>query len=406
MWRQQKIQALRVRWIVPFMLLVGGLSGCSLAPLKQRLAPDGMALDRYPQIQRAVAYRCGADGLLGTSDSDCRPLQAMPSGSGAAVEQLIDHDLHSRFLQARSLAMSKAGDPMASSRAYFKVGKTLVQTLCSRWFDSMELEQRRLDGVDKSFNVWKAFGTTLLGLGNANSTIVSLYGGATTLDSGLSTAYKDVYLLGGSIAKVKLKMFGLIDDYATEVQTGISDYEGAYVALERMGILCSPSTAKLIIDTGVDSVDLRVNASLKIERSNSPAAVALAEMNAVAQQKESLEESAKALTARLANLRALQPVTQIRLKELSDKVEAQQKEVVQMEGQPPVEPTATDQQRLDKARALLIELQQDRNATQLDLNAQAKEINRLEEAEKTNESAIAQAKKAYQDALAKLRTLN
>lgn len=205
---------------------------------------------------------------------------------------------------------------------------------------------------------------------------------------------------------MKLKMFGLIDDYATEVQTGISDYEGAYVALERMGILCSPSTAKLIIDTGVDSVDLRVNASLKIERSNSPAAVALAEMNAVAQQKESLEESAKALTARLANLRALQPVTQIRLKELSDKVEAQQKEVVQMEGQPPVEPTATDQQRLDKARALLIELQQDRNATQLDLNAQAKEINRLEEAEKTNESAIAQAKKAYQDALAKLRTLN
>ena len=44
------------------------------------------------------------------------------------------------------------------------------------------------------FAVQLAFGTTLLGLGNANSTIVSLYGGATTLDSGLSTAYKDVSL--------------------------------------------------------------------------------------------------------------------------------------------------------------------------------------------------------------------
>jgi len=403
---QHKTQAHRVWWIVPLMLLVGALSGCSLAPLKQSLAPDGMALDRYPQIQRDAAYRCGADGLLGTSEADCKAPRVMASGAAAAAEQLIDHDLHVRFLQARSLAMSKAVDPVASSRAYFKVGKTLIQTLCSRWFDSMELEQRRLDGVDKSFNVWKAFGTTLLGLGNANSTIVSLYGGATTLDSGLSTAYKDVYLLGGSIAKVKLKMFGLIDDYATAVGDGISDYEGAYVALERMGLLCSPSTAKLIIDTGVDAVDLKVNASLKIEKSNSPAAVALAEMNAVAQQKESLEDSAKALVARLANLRALRSKSELRLKELGEKVAVQQKEVEQMEGQPAVELTATDRQRFDQAKALLIGLQQERSATQRDLDAQTTEINRLADAEKTNETAIAQARKAYQDALTKLKTLN
>lgn len=273
-------------------------TGCSIAPLKQQLAPAGTALDRYPQVQRDATYLCEPEGVLGVSGSDCRIDRASQD------RQSVDHDLHVRFQSARDRALKNSTtstNASADAIAYFNTGKALIQTLCSRWFDSMELEERRLDGVDKSFNVWKAFGTTLLGLGNANSAIVGLYGGATTLESGLSTAYKDVYLLGGSISKVKLKIFGLLDQYAGHVKFEAMTYDDAYVALERMGTLCSPATAKLIIDAGVDAVHLTVNSSLLIEPTSSPITVALADINAIAQQRDALSRQETELASSKAD---------------------------------------------------------------------------------------------------------
>lgn len=395
-------QNLRMPWFGLVLLTAGMLSGCSLASFKQRLAPDGMTLDRYPQIQREVAYRCGADELMGSSEADCELSKALASGAG---KQLIDHDLHFRFLQARRLAMSGQADPVASSRAYFKVGKTLIQTLCNRWFDNMELEQRRLDGVDKSFNVWKAFGTTLLGLGNANSTIVSLYGGATTLDSGLSTAYKDVYLLGGSIAKVKLKMFGLIDEYALGVENGIAGFEDAYVALERMGTLCSPSTAKLIIDSGIDAVNLTVNSSLKIVPSNNPATLALAEFNALAQQRDTLEESQRSLASRLVDLRNAESLALDGLERLNAQLRRQTDAVSSLANKSSQELSAAEVEQLAKAKADEGELEAKRVAANRDLELQRQEIAKLETSRSVVQLAFEEAKKQYDKALKKLSDL-
>ena len=288
-------------------------TGCSIAPLKQQLAPAGTALDRYPQVQRDATYLCEPDGVLGVSRSDCR------IDRGAQDRRTIDHDLHVRFQSARDRALMNSSttstNASADAIAYFNTGKALIQTLCSRWFDSMELEERRLDGVDKSFNVWKAFGTTLLGLGNASSAIVGLYGGATTLESGLSTAYKDVYLLGGSISKVKLKIFGLLDQYAGHVKFEGMAYDDAYVALERMGTLCSPATAKLIIDAGVDAVHLTVNSSLLIEPTSSPITVALADINAIAQQRDALSRQETELMSSKADTEKELAEVENRLKE-------------------------------------------------------------------------------------------
>jgi hypothetical protein len=387
-----------------FLVCAVALAGCSIAPLKQRLAPAGTSLDRYPQIQRDSTYRCTPDSVLGVGASDCR------IDGVAAAQKDIDHDLHVRFQAARAQALkgSEAGNVNARNDAipYFKTGKALIQTLCSRWFDSMELEERRLDGVDKSFNVWKAFGTTLLGLGNASSAIVSLYGGATTLESGLSTAYKDVYLLGGSISKVKLKIFGLLDQYAGHVEGGAITYETAYVALERMGTLCSPATAKLIIDAGVDAVHLSVSPSLLIEPTSSPVTVALADLNAIAQQRDALSRQETELTISST-------ATDEALKKLDEQLGEARKSLAQAEAEakalPPGAPEGETpeaakartesaeriQSRVQAAKATVDRIEAER----IRLDAKRKEI---ESTQKVNKDLSSRTAKAFEDAAGKL----
>lgn len=197
------------------------LSGCSLAPLKQKLAPDSAALDRNPQIHRAASFP-------ETARPQTPPLAGVPAVAGA---EGIDVDLHRLFLEKRARVI--ALDSAATAQAYFDTGGELINVLCGRWFAQMEVEERRLDSVDKSFDVWKSFGTTLLGLGKANAGVVSLYGGLTTVESGLTTAYKDVYLLNGSVSKVKQRIFSLLADYKDRARAKVTDYASSYAAFAR-----------------------------------------------------------------------------------------------------------------------------------------------------------------------------
>jgi hypothetical protein len=385
------------------------LQGCSLAPLKQQLAPDNAALDRFPRVHRPTSYErvtpdSLAPGLTG----------ATPSGAS------IDLDLHRRFLLARQKAMVE-NNP-TTSKDYFDAGRHLVGVLCGRWFGDMEAEERRLDSVDKSFNVWKAFGTTLLGLSKATSSAISLYGSLTTVEGGLSTAYKDVYLLNGSISKVKQRIFGLLDQYTEKARPDINDYGAAYASLERMGALCSPAAARVVIDAGLDTSEVQVDGSGAIRAMGNSVSAAAAGATEADRQRV----ASKQLAARLDQAIAERTREQVALDQRLAAREAQhtqalaalatadaaQKALLQRAADPNATPAvqpaelAAAAERVAAAQQALIEERAALETALVRRNQVRRELSQLGPEKQAADSASTAAEKSYEQAIERLRQIS
>ena len=158
-----------------------------------------------------------------------------------------------RYFTAMNNAKTQESD---GTRAQFiETGIGVVQAHCLRWFQRMSDQGLVKAYSDGNVNIIRQLGTALLGIGKANSIIVSTYGAGNTAYEGLSKNFDDSFLLAPNSRKVKNQIMGILDSEATKLRStdkGPKNFDQAYVALERYADLCTHATAREIINDALD----------------------------------------------------------------------------------------------------------------------------------------------------------
>jgi hypothetical protein len=191
-----------------------------------------------------------------------------------------------------------ASDVNELADEYYNVGYELIVTMCGRWFDDLDGEYRKNSYNNDQFNIFKDFGTILLGIGKANPNWSTFYGGSTGAYNAMTQSYRDTYLMSGSIGKVKQKTMDLLDDFSKKIKPDVKDFSSAYKSLEMTGAMCSPATAKLILEGGLEIAVVEASKSGAISVTGDPR-LGAAKQAAVASQ--FLGNANKALTAETSN---------------------------------------------------------------------------------------------------------
>lgn len=120
-------------------------------------------------------------------------------------------------------------------------------------------------------------GTTLLGIGKANSIIVGSYGALFTGLNGIENNFSQSFLLAPNANKVKEHIFTALDDQAqrlrqapdskknsssadkgTKISLRPESFTEAYMALERYADICTQQTAKEIVNSALDQTKTEV----------------------------------------------------------------------------------------------------------------------------------------------------
>lgn len=165
-------------------------------------------------------------------------------------------------------------------RNYVEEGIALVDVYCRRWFDQLEMAQRRADLAKKDFNIISQLGTALLGLGRVSPDVVTGYGALGTFVSGYSENASVAFLLAPTTKNVRDKIMQLLMQNAQSLrdQADASDpalsFKSAYVQLERHAAICTYSSARQAADSSLEATDSRVMPSGRVISTPSVASVA------------------------------------------------------------------------------------------------------------------------------------
>lgn len=211
------------------------------------------------------------------------------------------------YYAAMNAARAASTDPVIVSR-YVEAGVTLVNSYCLRWFQHLSEQNVKKAFNTENFNVVRALGTAFLGLGNANSVIVSTYGASNTAFESYSKNYSDAFLLAPNSRKVKAQVLSLLDTRGDELlgNAKASDdgklpppvpktFSEAYRRLERFADLCTHSTAKEIVNSALDQSTAVATVDGKISLGPSLDALKVAKADLAAAKADAVAAKAAAL---------------------------------------------------------------------------------------------------------------
>ncbi|MFZ6758472.1 hypothetical protein ACO0K9_14810 [Undibacterium sp. Ji50W] len=176
-------------------------------------------------------------------------------------------------------ALTKAANAQANETSiddYVAKGITVVNISCLRWFTSLSESQSRFAYTQNNQNVIQNLGTTLLGIGKANSIIVGTFGALFTGLNGVENNFSQSFLLAPNASKVKDHIFTALDQQAerllmrkkeNEKTISTADttsslrpktFTEAYMALERYADICTQQTAKAIVNASLDQTQTKI----------------------------------------------------------------------------------------------------------------------------------------------------
>ena len=131
---------------------------------------------------------------------------------------------------------------------YVNEGIGLVDSYCLRWFDNLEELQTRVNYQSSNINIIRDLGTALLGLGNANSVIVTAYGAGNTAYTGAAKNFQDTFLLAPNTSSVKPRILEIMSVQANNLREKLDDgsytFKQAYVDLEKYASICTARTVR------------------------------------------------------------------------------------------------------------------------------------------------------------------
>lgn len=146
---------------------------------------------------------------------------------------------------------------------YVSEGIGLVDSYCGRWFQSLDDMNRLLAFQNKNVNVISQLGTTLLGLGSANTYFVTGYGALNTAYAGASENFNSAFLVTPTASKVKEHIESVMKDEAEQMRTDSAslNFKQAYNRLEKYAGYCTHARAKEIVDTALNITKTELNAT-------------------------------------------------------------------------------------------------------------------------------------------------
>lgn len=329
--------SIRLGRITCAVLLIHLLAAC-------QTVPNWFAADKtFAGISPPQIHRKDDDGRnkieLGVKADDIKFVESKPF-----------MDYYASLLRASQAADDDSKESQRIIADYISKGITVVNVSCLRWFNTLAESQTRFAYTQGNQNVIQNLGTTLLGVGKANPVITATYGALFTSMNGFETNYSQTFLLAPNANKVKEHIFTAMDNHATQlrrrkapaekadgtpspveakdsksVTTSSSTsktsknapaegpsleellvappttFTEAYFALERYADICTPQTAKGIINSALDSTKSTVD-STQGNRVQTVAIKATQEANKLVQT--SLGEAQKNLANTLESLQA------------------------------------------------------------------------------------------------------
>jgi hypothetical protein len=144
---------------------------------------------------------------------------------------------------------------------YVNEGIGLVDTYCIRWFQNLDDQSRLLNYQRSNINVITQLGTALLGIGKANTNIVTSYGAFTTANAGMTENFNSAFLVAPTTDKVKEHVQNALKEKSTLLK-GTSKpktFKEAYTELEKYADLCTYDQAKAIVDKSLDITQTKIN---------------------------------------------------------------------------------------------------------------------------------------------------
>jgi hypothetical protein len=234
-----------------------------------------------PAIHRADSY----------PSSTAKTTSTQVVGNASQAENIPIDDYYKALQAARDAKTPE--DEKKLVEKYVQAGITLVNSHCLRWFQHLSEQDIKKSFNDQNFNVIRALGTAFLGIGSANSVIVSTYGASNTAYESYSKNYGDAFLLAPNSRKVKSQVLSLLDNRAKrllgdttannkdrdkDTEAKPQNFSEAYRKLERFADLCTHSTAKEIVNSALDQSVANATTDGKINLSPTDSATALADV--------------------------------------------------------------------------------------------------------------------------------
>lgn len=301
---------------------------------------------------RIGAWLVGGLALAGTSGcSFFKPAPVNPSVLNAAgvvkppaARTLATDDINprevltARYLRVMSRLEANPAPTLEEVRAYAASGVAVVQTHCLRWFGDISARQIKREHEDANYNVIRQLGTALLGIGGANSLIVSAYGAGNVAWEALGDNFDSAYLAAPNGKKVKQQVFALLDARATElIGAGVDaapTFDATYKALERYADLCTHATAKEIVNAALDQTQAGFDEKGNIEMVAKSASLQKAkEIEAASLEAKRAKESAESLSRRVNTADKAKEAAEERLRDTSRQLDQAQTQVQRSQAQ-------------------------------------------------------------------------
>lgn len=155
-------------------------------------------------------------------------------------------------------ALSAAADKAAGSaeiKGMVDKGIGLVSAYCLRWFQRLDDTQRRVDLLERDFNVVRQLGTALLGIGKASPPWVTGYGAANTAYSGIVENFNEAILAGPTTAKIKSQVLEMLQQSELKLRADVPNltFSQAYARIELHADTCTHSTVRNLLDSTLGS---------------------------------------------------------------------------------------------------------------------------------------------------------
>jgi hypothetical protein len=181
---------------------------------------------------------------------------------------------------------------------YVSKGIVVVNVSCVRWFNSLSEAEARYNFAQGNQNVIQTLGTALIGLSRLHSDVTTFWGAGFSAVNGYESNFNQNFLISPNANKVKEHVFTALDQQAAllrnqlvpmallpttqaalnelnKKENSVNKESGnvpntlkinapktfveAYLALERYADICTPQTAKEIINASLDGTQTVVN---------------------------------------------------------------------------------------------------------------------------------------------------
>ena len=167
----------------------------------------------------------------------------------AAIDDFIEAAVDARVTSEYSFPGTMIGSKDERIKTFVERGINLSNQLCIVWFEALRIEQKKIDHQQGLFVTAASGLTTVFGILNLSTDILTGMAAGTTAGNALFDNYRAAFLFSPDLYLIKDKVNELQKQSVTQLnQTNFESYDDARNALLSHDAICSGQTVEKIIN--------------------------------------------------------------------------------------------------------------------------------------------------------------